>query len=733
MKPIWILYLSTFPPKVCGIASFTKDLTAAMGRKFSSSIKSKVVALNDIGTNFYNYPEDVIFEINDNDISSYIDIAKKINAIDAIKLINVQHEFGIFGGKYGEFLIKFLENVKKPVVITLHSTIPNPGNKLKKVVRSLAEKSSCLVVMAKKGMDILREDYEIETDIIVIPHGTPTVPFNLSLKEKKAMGFGDKIILSSFGLMNPGKGYEYVIEALPEVIKRFPNVLYFIIGKTHPVVKRKEGEGYRNFLEEKVKELDLQKHVKFNNNYVPLEEIIKILKATDIYISSGLNPNQIVSGTLAYAMSCGKMVISSAFLHAKDAITPDRGILVEFKDSKAFARAIIKVLSNPDLKERMEKNIYSYTRYTTWPNVLLAYFNLFITIIGESVDYKMSFPKIKFSYIKKLTDDFGMLQFANYTNPDKLSGYTLDDNARALLDYSIHYNIFIDDAKLKLIKKYLDFIKFVQQNDNKMYNFVDHNRKVNLESWSEDSHGRAMWALGYLVFSKNISNDLRIESQAIFEKGLKAVNNIKSPRAVAFIIIGLYFYNQVKKSNSIQVQIKKLSNYLISLYFKCSYEEWNWFEKNLTYSNSKLPEALFYSYKITGEEKYLKIAIDSLNFLISITFKDDLFSPVGQNGWYIKDGHKTFFDQQPVDTSSMVQTLILAYKITKEKKYMKFAILAFEWFLGKNSLNQVIYDETTGGCYDGLGEFSINLNQGAESSVTYLLARLAFEEFKKNG
>lgn len=284
--------------------------------------------------------------------------------------------------------------MKVPVVITLHSILPNPDNKLKKVVRTLAEKSSCFIVMTKNGINILREDYEIKTDIIIIPHGTPTVPFIPSIKKKESMGFSNKIILSSFGLINSGKGYEYVIEALPKVVKKFPNILYLILGKTHPVVRRKEGERYRNFLKEKIKQLNLQKNVKFINKYVSLEEIIQLLQATDIYISSSLNPNQIVSGTLAYAMSCGRVVISTPFFHAKDSITPDRGLLVEFNDSKSYTKAIIKILSEPNLKERMEKNIYSYTRHTIWPNVALKYFILFKKIIGELDSIGISFPVI---------------------------------------------------------------------------------------------------------------------------------------------------------------------------------------------------------------------------------------------------------------------------------------------------------------------------------------------------
>ncbi len=729
MNPIWILYMGTYPPRECGIATFTKDLTTAIDKKFSPSIKSKIVAMNDRSSNNFNYPQDVIFEINDNNILEYIDVAKKINKIEAIKLINIQHEFGIFGGDYGEYVITFLEHLKKPVIITFHSVIPNPDVKLKNIVYTLSEKCSCLIVMTKEGTNILREDYDISTNIILIPHGAPIVPFIPSIEGKMKKGLSDKIILSSFGLVNPGKGYEYVIKALSEVVKKFPNILYIITGETHPVIRRKEGEKYRNFLKNIVKDLNLEDNVKFDNRYVSLKEIIHLLQATDIYISSNLNPNQIVSGTLAYAMASGKVILSTPFIHAKDVLTPERGILVKFRDSTSYTNAIIKVLSNPILKEKIEKKIYSYTRNTIWPNVALSYFKIFKKFIVKLGNFNLSNPKIKFNYIEKLTDDFGIIQFANYSIPNKFSGYTLDDNARAMIVSTIYHDLFKDNNKLKLIKKYLNFIKYVQQDDFKFYNFVDHEKKINFEHWSDDSHGRAMWSLGYLIASKTIPEGLRNEAQEIFEKGLAVIEKIKSPRAIAFIIIGLYFYN--KRNKNSENRINKLSDYLVSLYYNCRTNEWHWFENYLTYSNSKLPEALFYSYKITNNKKYLKIAKKTLDFLITKTFMNGLFSPIGQNGWYFKNGDKALFDQQPIDTALMVHTLILAFKITNLKKYIKLADTAFKWFLGKNSLNQVIYDETTGGCHDGIGKFSINLNQGAESSVMYLIARLAIEELKR--
>ncbi|MFX0138859.1 MAG: glycosyltransferase, partial [Candidatus Hodarchaeota archaeon] len=374
MDPALILYLGTYPPRECGIATFTKDLTIAMDSKFSPSLKSKIIAMTNRSLNFYNYSEDVLFEIKDDDGTSYIEIAKKINKIKNVELINIQHEFGIFGGEYGEDLISFITHMEKPVVITFHTIIPNPNKKLKKIIRKLASKVKYIIVMAKIGIDILRDDYGIDNKMIFIPHGTPAVPFISSIKMKKMLGYEDKIILSSFGMMNPGKGYEYILEALPEVIEKFPNVIYLIIGATHPIVKQNEGEKYRNYLEKKVNELRLQNNVIFCNKYVTLEEIVQLLLASDIYISSNLNPNQIVSGTLAYAMACGKVVISTQFLHAKDAIIPERGILINFRDPKSYIDAIIKVLLNPELKEQLERNIYAYTRNTIWSNIALAYF-----------------------------------------------------------------------------------------------------------------------------------------------------------------------------------------------------------------------------------------------------------------------------------------------------------------------------------------------------------------------
>ncbi len=724
MESNWILYMATYPPRECGIATFTKDLITAMDKKFAPFLKSKILVINrnNNGINYENN-KDVLFDITDNDISAYKKVAKRVNEIDSIKLINIQHEFGIFGGEYGNYLLKFLEVVKKPVVISFHTVIPNPDDKLKKIVRKLAKKSSFLVVMTNKGIDILRKDYKIKKEIFLIHHGTPSVSFDTSIKEKTVMGIADKIVLSTFGLINSGKGYEYVIESLIEVVKKYPNILLLIIGETHPVVRKQEGEKYRNFLEEKVKECKLEKYVKFYNRYMTLEEIVKFLLATDIYICSNQNPNQIVSGTLAYAIACGRAIISTPYTYAKDMIIPERGLLVKFRDHISYTSALLKILSNPLLREKMEIKNYSFSRRMIWPNVAISHYNVFKRVIPDLEKYEMSYPEINFDHIKNLTDDFGIIQFANYAKPDKSSGYTLDDNVRALIACTLYFKLFKDNTKLKLMKIYLNFIKYVHKNDNKLYNIVNYERVVNLEHWSEDAHGRAMNALGHLIATKNIPIELRVEAERIFENAKKVVDQIRSPRAVSFILIGLYFYNDIK--NSEVIRIKKLADYLTQLYKECNSENWHWFENYLTYSNSKLPEALFFCYKTTKDDRYLLIAKESLDFLISLTFKDGKFAPIGQNGWHHKNGHSASHDQQPVDAASMVQTLTVAFDITKEDRYMKLAIEAFHWFLGKNSLNQEVYNNLTGGCHDGVGENSLNMNQGAESSISYLLARLS--------
>jgi glycosyltransferase involved in cell wall biosynthesis len=723
-----ILFMATYPPRECGIATFTRDVSEAVNRLFFPSLKTNILAINSNGTNIYNYPKKVLYQISDTEITDYLEIAKKINNSNHIKIVNIQHEFGIFGGEYGDFLIPFLEMLKKPVIVTYHSVLPGPNEKLKKVTCEISKRVSAIIVMTKQGVKILREDYDIRTPIYVIPHGIPTSTLELQKREKKNLGLVGKKVALTFGMVGPGKGYEHVIESLPMLVKKFPNLLYVIVGETHPGVRKIEGETYRNKLESRVRELKLEKHVKFYNKYVTLSEIIQYLKACDVYICPPDNPNQITSGTLAYAMGCGRAVVSTSFLHAQDIVTENRGRLVEFKDPRGLANAVDEILSDDNLRREMERNAYYFTRHMTWSNVAASYGRVFKEILSESGIEIQELPKINIKHLMKMTDKFGIIQFANQVTPDLNSGYTLDDNARALLACSVHYEKFGEYKQLKLIKTYLDYIDYVKGDDGKLYNYVDKYKIVNRSDWSEDAHCRALWALGYLSGLKNVPKDLRNKAENIFIESLGIVTEIYSPRALAFAISGLYYYNKKNNSKPIIMNIKKLADFLVSYYKANSKEDWKWFEPYMTYSNSKLSEALFYAYSVTGEGHYLDIAKESLNFLVSQTFENDVFVPIGQSAWYIKDKERSKFDQQPIDAGYMVQSLIAAYKISKDEIYKKYALSAFRWFMGNNLLNQVIYNEKTGGCHDGLGESAINLNQGAEATVSYLMARLSLME-----
>ncbi|MFH1802499.1 MAG: glycosyltransferase [archaeon] len=721
-----VLFMGTYPPRECGIATFTKDLVGAIDKRISKQVKTGIIAINHNAVDIYNYPKNVQYEINDADLNDYIETAEQINARPDVKMVCIQHEFGIFGGEWGDHLLMFLETLEKPVVVTFHSVLPSPNDKLCRVVRSIGRKVRDIIVMTKSGVDILRDTYGLENPIHVVPHGIPTTTFEDQKRAKAKIGYSpEKPVVVTFGMVGPGKGYEDVIESLPDVVKEFPELVYLVVGETHPIVRKNSGEEYRNGMIRRVHELGLENNVKFYNKYLTLDEIIRYVKAADVYASPSQNPNQITSGTLVYAMGCGRAIVSTPFLHAKDIVTENKGVLAEFDNPQSFTEGILKILRDPEKRKSMESHAYHETREMTWPNVALKYCGLFDQYLHlESNEAKM-LPKLNTTHLARLTDNFGIIQFSNQWSPDPESGYTLDDNARALLVCVKHFERFKEYKQLKLIRTYLNYLKYVQGRDGKLYNIVDKNKKIDETSWSEDAQGRAVWALGYLAASAHVPADFKREAQEILTKAINAVPDMRSPRAVAFTIEGLYYYNILAGSEKLKSRINRLANYLVGLYDESSSEEWKWFEKYLTYANSKLSEALFYAYLATNKERYFEVAQESMKFLLKETFQGNMFVPIGQNGWYDQKGEKKLYDQQPIEAAYMVDALILAYKTTRDENYRQKAFQAFKWFTGENTRGQVVYNEVTGGCHDGLGERTINLNQGAESTISYLLARLS--------
>lgn len=731
-----ILYISTYPPRECGIATFTQDTVNAFDREFGPKIKTKLLAINDNGTSIYNYPKKVCMQINETEMVDYLNRTEEINKSPDIKLVNIQHEYGIYGGDWGDYLLPFMELIKKPIILTMHTVLPNPEKKLKILTKALTEKANSVTVMTKTMANLLQEVYGVDKNKInVVPHGVHNVTFPSKSRAKKKLNLEGKTVLSTFGMLNRDKGIEYAINALPQVVAENPNIIYLIIGATHPVVRREEGEVYRNKLKKLIHKLKLNDNVKFYNKYVTLNELIEFLKATDVYLSPTLNPNQAVSGTISYAMSCACPIVATENQYAKDVIDSGRGYLVKFKNSNQIKKALLDILADKKARKEMGKNAYFYSRHMTFQNTAIAYFKIFnehAKIVPKDRD---TFPLISLDHIRTLTDKFGMIQFANHTRPDLHSGYCLDDNARALLGCIDYYDQKKLKSTLNLINIYFDFIKFTQKPSGKFFNFITYQRTQNDNGESEDSFGRALWSLGYVISSKNLPDKMKEDASKMLKKASTWTKELMSLRAISFSIIGLSIVAEKENSKELVEQIKKLSNKLIEKYElqtqKNGDNNWHWFEDCLTYSNYKLIEALYRAYNVTKDKKYLETAEKSLDFLNNITFeKNGYFSPIGQDGWFFRNGKRSYFDQQPEDTSSAVEALVIAYKITKNNDYKKKAELAFNWFLGKNHLNQMVYDENTGGCYDGLGKYSLNFNQGAESTLAYFLARLAIDKIK---
>ncbi len=726
-----ICFMGNYPPKECGIATFTRDLVTSMNRRWNPKVRSRVIALNDANAH-YNYDNKVILEVQRDSPGGYKAMAKKVNDSPDHRLICIQHEFGIFGGNYGEDLLHFLDNVKKPVAITFHSVLPNPEPDRKKLVKKIAAKVSAIIVMAEAAVDILNRDYGIErSKMYVIHHGIPSARFIPPEKYKKKLNLDpNRRIILTFGLLSIGKGVEYMIKALPPLVKKYPDLLYLILGETHPDIVRREGEVYRNSLIKLINKLGLQNNVKFVNKYVTTPKLVEYILACDIYAFTNLERAQITSGTLAYAMGCGRPVVATPVVYAEELLRANRGIVIEnFKNPEAFTIALDQLLEDPIMRKNMAEAAYAFGRQMTWPNVARRHLQVFNRVVKLREEIIKKYPTIKIEHMKKLTNNFGMIQFAKGSTPDKNSGYTVDDNTRALITAILHNSLTNSDVSHRLARIYLNFLNTAQEKGGYFKNNFKNENEV-LDTYSDDALGRAIWALGYTT-RKTINNKIQNKANIMFKKAARKTNKLKNTRSKAFGIMGLYHHYKKYKADGDLRKIIKLANDLVNQYYEHSTDEWNWFEDFLTYSNAKIPMSLFYTYEATGREKYLDVAEKTLHFLSDITFQDDTLYPIGQNGWFKKNEKRAYFDQQPIDASAMVMAYLTAFKVTKDKHYMEKASLAFNWFLGKNHLNQMLYDELTGGCFDGLGKHSLNLNQGAESTLSYLLARLLLEETKQ--
>ena len=727
-----IVFVTTYPPRECGIATFTSDHIHAIRNQMEDSIEIEVCALED-GFQGFTYPKEVKYVLDTTQPDQYYEIAKKINSDQQVRAVMIEHEFGLYGGECGNYLFNMLAILDKPFVVTLHTVIPHPDEKRLETVRNLGNKASNLLVMTNNSKTILVAEYQIpEEKIKVVPHGTHLVLWKRKEKAKENFGIRNRPILATFGLLGRNKSIETAIDALPDIKKHFPDILYLVLGKTHPGLVKHEGEKYRDFLEDKVKNLGLEENVQFVNRFLELDELLDYLSITDIYLFTSKDPNQAVSGTFAYAMSSACPIIATPIPHARELLTEDTGILVDFEQPQQIAHAAVHLLKDENRRKKMGRNAFHKTRYTSWENVANKTMYLFRPYIEHS-NFRYRIKPVNLHHIEHMTTERGIIQFSDIDIADISTGYTLDDNSRALIALIRHYELFQEDSVLKLIKTYLNYIIYCQKPDGSFINYVEHNGSVNIRNNVEnldDANGRAIWALGYFISKDIFHKSLTQKATRCLKKVLGYIKEIHSPRAIAFVIKGLYFYNLKTNDKKIIELLNLFASRLMDKFNTVADKNWQWFEEYLTYANALLPEAMLYAWKATGNINYHIIAKTTFDFLLSKTFIDGRIKVISNNGWFHKNRKsKEGFGEQPIDVAYTIMALDLFYSELGERKYLTKLNLAFDWFMGLNHLNQIIYNPATGGCYDGLEKYGVNLNQGAESTISYLLARLTMENY----
>jgi glycosyltransferase involved in cell wall biosynthesis len=723
-----ILFITSFPPRECGIATYSQDLMNAMERQFRETFTFSVCALeSDQEQPEYTIPPK--YTLNTSKPESYRQVATKINDNPYIQCVVIQHEFGFFAECQPAFL-QFIENIRKPLIIVFHTVLPNPDEALKRLVQTIVKNSISVIVMTHNAAALLIHDYEAAEDIIqVIPHGTHLVPALKRTDLKRELGFSGRKVLTTFGLLSSGKGIEITLQALPAIVQIHPDVLFLILGKTHPGVLKQEGEKYREMLQQIIKDLKLERNVKFVNEYVALPKLLSYLQLTDIYLFTSKDPHQAVSGTFAYAMSSGCPVISTAFPHALEVLNGDQELIIEFDNSKQLSEKVINLLGNKSIRKSKSLDSLHKMAPTAWENAALMHAHHFMNISTDVSSISYSIPPIHLVHIQKLSTAFGMIQFSDIAQPQLLSGYALDDNARAMIAMCQHYELTHDAEDLVLINTYLSFIAYCLQPNGKFLNYINTDREFtsqNEDENLEDSNGRAIWALGYVASLKNILPVEFIQrAESVLLKAIPQLHMIYSTRAMAFIIKGLHFQQEEANKHLIVL----FADRLIQMYRHESVNNWLWFEPYMTYGNSVLSEALLCAYISIEDETYLNTAKLSFDFLLVKIFNGNQLNVISNKGWYIKDQkmEHQVGGEQPIDVAYTIVALERFYRQFALPEYKEKAIIAFNWFLGENHLHQIVYNPCTGGCYDGVEEFNVNLNQGAESTVSYLMARLSVE------
>jgi len=721
-------------PRHCGIATFTTDLVDAIEREMPD-LECSVLAMNDVGAR-HAYPPRVHFEIPEGDPAAYRRAADFLN-VRSVDVVSIQHEYGIFGPRAGGHVLELLRDLRVPVVTTLHTILAKPDRVQRAVMDAVIGFSERLVVMSGDGKALLQDLHRVDpAKIDVIPHGIPVVP---DRRSKDKLGAQGRSVILTFGLLSPDKGIEYVIDAMPAVLAKHPDTVYIVLGATHPHVKQEHGEAYRQMLQTRAQRLGVDADVIFHNRFVSHEELVEFLGAADLYVTPYLKEEQSTSGTLAYAVGCGKAVISTPYRYARELLADERGILVPWRDAEAIGREVIGLLDDEAKRSKLQQRAAAFGRTMGWPLVARRYVECFEQARASHAQRgreglaarslakrRPELPEIDLAHVRLLTDDTGMLQHATFDVPRYADGYCLDDNARALL-LMTHLEEAGTEAPAvirELATRYLAFTNHAfDEASGRFMNFLTYARSWHEGPGSDDSHGRALWALG-AVIGRSSDPGRRGLCMRLFHGALGATTALTSPRAWAYALLGIDEYLRAFEGDGpVEAVRAVLAEKLMTCFRSASTIEWHWFEDRLTYCNARLPQALLLSASRMGDAAMAQAALSSLEWLVTQHVgADGKFLPIGSNGFYVRGGDRATFDQQPVEASAMVSACLDAHRVTGEARFLAHARHAFQWFLGQNPRDAQVYDARTGGCRDGIHVDRLNENQGAESTLSFLLA-----------
>src|ERR1700722_8927352 len=698
MLPSRVAFIDNFLPRQCGTATFTTDLCDAIHAQYEST-ELLALPVNDIPEG-YSYPARIRFELAQDEVASYRQAADFLN-FSSIDLVCLQHEYGIFGGPAGGHILELLRRLQMPVVTTLHTVLREPNPDQRAVMEEIAALSDRFIVMSRQSSKILQEVFHVPaSEIDLIPHGIPDLAFTDPNFYKDAFGTEGKDVLLTFGLLSPNKGIENVIQALPTILSRHSNVVYMVSGVTHPHVLRQEGEGYRLYLQNLARDLGVESNVIFRNRFVSPEELVELIGAADIYITPYKHKGQVVSGTLAYALSAGKAIISTPYLHAIELLDDERGVLVPFNDPQAIAAKTIELLDNGTSRHAMRKRAYLYSRDMVWHRVAQQYMGSFERVYNERLRKPRAtfsaqntekaldrLPAIKLDHLRRMTDSTGIVEHAVFNVPNYPEGYSTDDNARALIVAILLEELGSTSAtrSVDLAARYLAFLWLAFDPVTRRFrNCLSYERQWQELHGSEDSHGRALWGLG-TVLGRTNDVGLRGAAGRLFEMAVPAALEFKSPRAYAFTLLGLLEYLESFPGDRAALNAADtLANRLFDSYQTNRTADWKWFESVLTYSNARLPQALIRAGTRSGNDPMVSAGLEALDWLSAVQGGENKgdFVPIGSHGFYSRKTEKARFDQQPIEACATVSAYLQAYRATGKGRWRKEAWTAFNWFLG---------------------------------------------------